>query len=140
MRCYQLGKILVGRDHEGFDPTSFFGAPSDSANDVIGFESVYYKDRDFEGGTDLFDLWDCGSEVFGHGFALGLVFWVKNMPGSWGRCVKGNSEVGWGLFFNDCKQGVRETINRGGVYSVRIRNRIANEGKVGTIDKRHAIK
>ena len=84
MRCYQLCKILVGRNHEGFDPTSFLGATGDSANDVIGFEAVYYEDRDFEGGTDLFDLGDGGSEFFGHGFALGLVFGVKNMPSSWG--------------------------------------------------------
>lgn len=134
-----MGKIFIGRHHEGVEAPGFLSAPGHRADDIVGFVAIEDQNRDFEGCTELFDFGNGGREFLGHCFPLCLVVWVEFMARGRCRGIEGHREVGRLLFFYDGEQGIGKSVDGRGVKPLGIGNGVPDEGKMSSIDQSHAI-
>ena len=134
----ELSEILVGRDHEGFDP-GLFGLMSKGADDVVSLVAIHDQDGNIHGLEQPFHLRNGLCDVFGHFLALSLVLGIHFVARCGRRGIESDGKMGRFLLGGDVEEGVGEAVKRRGVDAVSRENGGPDEGKMGPVDERHAI-
>ena len=92
-RWDELPEVLVGSDHEGFDPTRRVGLVGEGPDNVVGLVAVELQDGDAEGRAEAFETGEGDGEILGHLFPVGLVGGEHLGPGGGSPGVEDAREV-----------------------------------------------
>ena len=136
---HKLAKVLIWGDHEDFVKAIGLSTMSEGADNVVGLIAIHLEYRNPKCFSDPAKMRHRGGEVFWHGFALSLVFWVQNVACGWGRSIKDYSEVTGLLLGDQLDQGAGESKDSRGVEAFGGINRATDQGKVCTVGEGHTI-
>jgi hypothetical protein len=135
---YELAVVLVGRHHVGGVAVRF-GPFGEGANHIIRLKTFQTYHRNAEALDEPFDVRDAGTEVIGHGLAVGLVGREFLLAQGGTGHVERHSDVGWFLLLEQVEQGDGEAKDSRGVQPFGIDHRLGTKGKEGTVDERKGI-
>src|ERR1043166_4942443 len=135
---HQLAKILVGRDHIGFEPF-LLRPPDERPDDIIRLETVAGQHRNVEGLDHPPHVWQGLAQLFRHRLARSLVLGIFSVPLSGRFSIKRHRNVRRLLVFQDIEQRLRKPIQRRRVHSFGREDRPGNEREVRPIYQRHAV-
>ena len=139
LRVDELGDVLVARHEVGLHAVRRPGRRRVGAHEVVGLEAVGADDRDAHGRGELLRHRDGGRQVLGHLLALGLVGGVGLVAeGRRSRILDENDMRGRARLQN-LHDGADEARQRGGVDARRGHARVAEEGEVAAVEKRHDV-
>ncbi len=96
----QLHEILVPGDHDNRIPLVFSQARG-GADEIIGFKTRHFYDRQVECCGNFFDIGQLNHHVFRHGRAVGLVVFIYFVTKGWPFAIKEHSDIFRRTFFHE---------------------------------------
>ena len=138
VRRKQLGKILVGRDHERLKALGL-RTLDQCPDDVVGLKAVDFQHRNVKCAAEVFHMRNRGSEFLGHFIALRLVGGETDVSRRWCRGIEGHSQMRRIFLFENRQQRVDESVKRRGVDALGVADRRLDQREVGAVNERHAV-